>query len=574
MKKVFIVLLLILFPISVYAKVKETDKTVVEKNAINLTCDKVDKINLNEEIICRASLNMSFSYNKINFKILNTEGIQIIDVRSNYEKRWKVEKNNNEISFVSSENQTDLQEFGIILIKAVKSGEHDLTLDSIVLENTEGLTKEINSVNQKVKIVSSDNLLKSIIVNDEVLSDFNSDKTSYELNNYNLDSIKINAESNNEFASIKGTGEFKLSDKVNKYVFPITVISEDNISKVYLITVTRNHNIAVKADDLLKDVIVKNDKGNTLLIGFKPDVFEYNIDVNLNTTYLDIKPTLNDNTSFIKDYGEQRVDLKSGNNVALVKVQNEDGIILTYVFNIVKPIANKSSNNYLKSLFIEGYKLNFSKRIKNYTLEINPKDTYLNITPIVENENAKYTISGNSNLKTGSVIKIEVTAQNEEKRVYKITIQEKKSNYLGVILPIIIIGLGLYGLYKYKKNIINYLKGIELPKIPSYMDEPVKDIQKKTKKIESSKPENKKITHKVNKPKANKPKNNTSQKNNTANKTNSKNNSKKTNTSTKKKTNNSASTRNPRNNYTKKKAAPRKKSGKSTNQKSKTKKKN
>lgn len=544
------------------------------ENEISLTCDKDEKININEEIICRVAVNSNFLYNKINFEVLNTEGIQVIDIRSNYDKRWKVAKNDNIISVSSNEIQSDLQEFGIILIKAVKSGEQDLTLDNLTLENEETTEiKEIDGINKKLKIVSSDNLLKNITVNEKELLGFDSNKTNYTIKIDNEDTIKIGAESNNEFASINGIGEFKLSDKISKFVFPITVVSEDNISKVYVINVVRNNVSEISSETVLDNLIIKNDKGNTLLINFKPNVYEYNIEVDLNTSYLDIKPSLNGDVTFVKNYGEQRKELKSGNNIVLVKVQGKDGNVLTYVINIIKPIANKSSNNYIKSLLIEGYKIKFSKRIKNYTLEINSRDDYLNITPILESDTARYTITGNSNLKDGSIIRIEVTAENEEKTVYKITIKEKKTNYFKSVLLIILGVLGLYILYRLKDRIVSLKKGISRKQIVSSKEivNVKSNVKKKTVSDTSS---TKVVSNNVNK-KASVKNKNTSNKNKSTTKTNtkvknSKKSTNKTNTSRKKVTN-STSSRSPRSNYTKKSPTQRKKTNKKNQGKNKKK---
>ncbi len=538
--------------------------SVMADDEISLTCDKVEKLNIGEEIICRVAVNSDFFYNKINFDVLNTEGLQIIDIRSNYERRWKVEENGNKVSVIADEVQSDLQEFGIILIKSVKSGEQDLTLDNITLENTnETDVRQLNAINQKLKVVSSDNLLKSITINEKELVNFDANKTNYIVEIEKDDTIKIGAESNNEFATINGIGEFKLSDKVNKFVFPINVVSEDNISKVYLINVVRK-NKKVNEEIVLDDLIIKNDKGNILLIDFKPNIFEYSFEVDLNTSYINVKPSVSGDNCLVKGFGEQKYELKSGNNVILVKVQNKDGDIANYVLNVIKPIANKSSNNYIKNLLIDDYKIDFSKRIKNYVLEINPKDDVLRITPILESDNARYEITGNKNLKNGSIIRIIVTAENEEKAVYKITIKEKKTNHSKTIILIILTILGLYAVYKLKDIIVKKYKNNKKKQVVSTKVKVVSSVEPVKK--ETNKEENIKVASKSASKKSSVKNKNTSSKNKVASKASSSkaNNKKTTNktSTTKKRVTNSTSSRSPRSNYTKKSPVQRKKTNK------------
>lgn len=86
--------------------------------------------------------------------------------------------------------------------------------------------------------------------------------------------------------------------------------------------------------------------------------------------------------------------------------------------------AYKSNNNYLKSLEITGYKIEFNKNTKEYTIDLADDVSVLKIKPIVENNTASYKITDNENLQNGSVVKITVTADNGETREYKIKIKK------------------------------------------------------------------------------------------------------------------------------------------------------
>lgn len=455
MKKcILLISIFLFFPIMVLADKKEDE--------VIISCDS-EKININEQVVCRVSVNSSNLFDKINYTIDLTEGLEIVDVRSNYEDLWEVKNN----YAISKELNTGLQEFGIILLKSSESGEKKVTLKDIVLENSNNKEKyELKEISSDIKVISDDNLLKNITIDGKELENFNSNTLSY---NYyiddKVDKITIGGAANNEFSKVNGIGEIELSLNNGKFVFPIEVISENGNAKVYLLNVIRD---GFKGNGIIKELEslkITDNSNSVLLIDFKPDKYEYNINVGINTKFLNIKPSLqNDDLSFVKNYGERKVNLNYGDNVILIKIKDNEGEILTYTLNIIKPLVNKSDNNYIKSLYIKGYELGFNKRVKNYILSINKDDTKLNIKPVLDDEKASYEILGNSNLKEGSIIKIIVTASNQEKTTYQISIKIKDVNYLPYILwplgilGLIGIGIGLY--FKYK--MVLKLKKLEL----------------------------------------------------------------------------------------------------------------
>ena len=73
----------------------------------------------------------------------------------------------------------------------------------------------------------------------------------------------------------------------------------------------------------------------------------------------------------------------------------------------------------------------------------------------VEDEKAKYKITGNSNLKTDSVIKIAVTAENGEINLYRIIINVKKNSILPICIfigTLIVLVIVIIILIKRKKG--------------------------------------------------------------------------------------------------------------------------
>lgn len=507
MKRV-ILFIMLLFPLTVFAK-----------SSFSIDCDKTDKINVNDQIVCRTTINTDFLNNKITFLIEENDAFDIVDIRSNYDKIWDISKDNNKVTVISKEPQNGLQEFGIILLKAKKSGDHTLNFKEITLFNEDD-SEVVEDSSIKLKVISTDNLLKEITVNGKPLDNFDKNIFSYTININDEKVVNIDSTANNEFATIKGNGEYKLSDKVFNFIFPIKVVSEDGSSKIYVINLKRNNANKNDINKNLESLMVKNDKGSDLIINFNPAIYEYTFEVGINTNYLELKPVLsNKKLVFVKGYGAQKVTLNPGNNIAIIKVQDETGDILNYVLNIIKPIANKSDNNFLKKIIIEDYNLKFNKRVKNYTLTIKKGTSILNIKPVLESDKARYEIVGNKDLKEGSIIKIIVTAENEEKLTYKINIKIEQPKTLQIIIKIIIIVAILLGLYIFRNSIINYFKKIFNKKKKKSKNSKKKTSKKKTttnKKTSKKKPTtNKKTRSNYTKKTSSKKKRNNSSKKNT-----------------------------------------------------------
>ena len=90
--------------------------------------------------------------------------------------------------------------------------------------------------------------------------------------------------------------------------------------------------------------------------------------------------------------------------------------------------ANKSSNNYLSSLEVEGYRLlpEFDKQIQEYTLDSDTKEDNVTIKAIADDERANITGTGNIKLQTGeNNLRVDVSAENGTVRTYFIKVTRK-----------------------------------------------------------------------------------------------------------------------------------------------------
>ena len=446
MKKLIFSILFFCLPLMVNA---------TDKSSFTITCDN-SKVSINDQIICRTSVKADFNYNKISFNISLTPGLSILDVRSNYEAMWNIKEKDNTITAKTSDNvlQTGLQEFGIILLKANASGVQKVTLSNIKTENsTDNTNKTFDDTSADIKVISSDNNLKGININDKAIDSFSAKNTEYDLTINNEEKIKIDALKNNEFATVTGNGEFELDKNNNSFVFPIIVTSESGANRIYLINVKRANLKSDGIDKLLKNLLIKDNDGNTLLFSFNPKTLSYDIDLDDDIKSLNINPTLNnETTSFVKGFEKQTLKIVNGDNIALIKIVDENGQVQTYIINITKPLSNKSDNSYLSNLYIKGYKLSFSKRVRNYTLKVSNGTKSLNIKALAEDKKASVDIEDNENLKNNSVIKVIVTAENESKTIYQITIQYSKSNYITYLIWLIIIVSIILIIHELKEN--------------------------------------------------------------------------------------------------------------------------
>ena len=107
--------------------------------------------------------------------------------------------------------------------------------------------------------------------------------------------------------------------------------------------------------------------------------------------------------------------------------------------SIPKEEGITGSSNLL-DIEITNYNIDFDKSIYEYDLKIQDEDS-LEVLPLLEDNTSEYTITGNSGLKDGSVIKINVVSVDKKTSVYKINIhKDNKQNHTIKMIFIAIIG--------------------------------------------------------------------------------------------------------------------------------------
>lgn len=202
-------------------------------------------------------------------------------------------------------------------------------------------------------------------------------------------------------------------------------------------------NTAQVVDKLaLKDLNIKNpDNEEDINFGkFSKDKDTYTFSVLYDVENLYINATPEDSNTKVSIAGNE--NLIVGENKIVITLSN-----LTetkeYVLNVTRLHEGETIdlNNYLSSLVIGGYSLNFDKKVFDYSLTIDQNIDKLEITAIPENETDEVNILNNSNLTNGSIVLINVVSENGDSTTYRIAITKDSNFFLLIIIAIAILML-------------------------------------------------------------------------------------------------------------------------------------
>lgn len=313
----------------------------------------------------------------------------------------------------------------------------------------------------------SDTTLKNIAISSGKLNpSYVASTRSYNVDvTKDIDKITINAVKNNETQKVTGVvKDYALKFGENK--FTITVVAENGNSKDYVITVNRQDTRSTNNN--LKSLEIEEGKLNK---EFKSDVLEYQMKVLYDVTKLNIKYETEEEHAKVEVLGDVN-KLKENENIITLKVTSEKGDVKEYklVVTRLKEGETLGNNPDISKLNIKGYDINFSKDKQVYSLKIEKEKT-LNIEVVLEDPTSSYKITGNNDLKDGSIIKINTTSKDGSTREYQIVIEKENKIFLyiiGTILILSIVGLIVYVVIsKIKENKDN-------PKQPKEKDVKVK----------------------------------------------------------------------------------------------------
>ncbi len=229
-------------------------------------------------------------------------------------------------------------------------------------------------------------------------------------------------------------------DKIESPIHTEYVIDTNNKNKIYIISVIDDETNYITCSDNVtycdnyKATItfgIKNtdkDSGNIKMISAYAMAVKISEETDDEFKIYEIKKDVNKtNPIMIGKNTEPYQELKS-----LEPSTNKDmdaKNILNDVKNDKKDDKVLSSNNFIKSLSIENYDIDFDKYKTDYNLDLKNEDNSLKINVELDNSFAKYKIIGNDDLKSNNYkVLIEVTAQNGEIETYTINMLKKSTS--------------------------------------------------------------------------------------------------------------------------------------------------
>lgn len=265
------------------------------------------------------------------------------------------------------------------------------------------------------------NTLSSLEVeNYKISPSFDKKTTNYTLKvKKDVTSVKISAilDSDKSYFN-KGYGprEVNLNYGVNNVSVKVT--SESGSTKTYTIKITREDDRS--SNNYLKSLNV--DSGN---FDFNKNNLNYSFSVPNEVTTIKVYATAEDSKSTVS--GAKTYNLKEGLNKINIVVTAQNNQTRTYTLQVTRIVKNipKETNNKLGSLEITNYQISFDPEMTIYNLTIE-NETSLNIVSKVQDSTSSVVITGNENLKDGSIIKLVVTAVDGSTKEYIINISKNE----------------------------------------------------------------------------------------------------------------------------------------------------
>ena len=268
---------------------------------------------------------------------------------------------------------------------------------------------------------SGNNNLSDLKVNGSTVSGFSSSKTSYTLARTNDTSIDISASTEDNKASLKGTGKKNLDYGDN--TFNVIVTAENGSTKTYKINVER-------IDNRSSDNYLSSLKVSGVDLKFNKNTTEYSFTVEHSLESVSISATANDSKSSVSGTGNKKLD--DYDNTFNVTVTAENGSKRTYKIIIKRKNAQGalhvlSGNNNINNLGITGYNLDFNSNKDTYYLEVGSDVNNLDLKVDLADSTAKYEVLNNSNFdKNINTVEIVVTSENGETKKYTINVLKKE----------------------------------------------------------------------------------------------------------------------------------------------------
>lgn len=198
--------------------------------------------------------------------------------------------------------------------------------------------KEQEKDSTQVEVKSTNNYLKNLEVTGyKITPEFDKQTINYEITNeVDEDYLEINAQVDDEKATISGTGRVALNSGENN--LKIEVTSESGTVRTYFIKVVKKvqenlrlTNLKLKAKNM--EIMLEPE--------FDAEIFEYYCNIENEISKVNIEANSSDKNAKIEIEGNE--ELKPGMNQILISVSSNDGKKVTYRINAY---IKENSNNY------------------------------------------------------------------------------------------------------------------------------------------------------------------------------------------------------------------------------------
>lgn len=296
---------------------------------------------------------------------------------------------------------------------------------------------------------NSNNYLSALSIDGvDINPSFNANTVSYSASvNDSIDSITVNAslaDSSSSFVEGYGPRTVNLGNGINRIT--IKVKSETGKVRVYTILVTKegsgdSTDTTTPSDGtaLLKSLELSS--GN---IAFDANTFDYNAAVDYDVNNIVVTAVAANDSDTITVNGGDNLEIGSLNEITITVTNSDNTASNTYTVYVTRKEENisVSTNSLLQDLKIDGYKIKFDAKTTDYSITLKEGDSQLNISATPSDSKSSFTVEGNENLKSGSEIKIRVTAEDGSYTDYFINIAGVKKGgnvFLTVIVVILII---------------------------------------------------------------------------------------------------------------------------------------
>ncbi|MDD4809468.1 MAG: cadherin-like beta sandwich domain-containing protein [Bacilli bacterium] len=360
-------------------------------------------------------------FKSVTADIQYSDNIEYISITN--ESGWSQVSTKNNLLAEHNEGYTGNKIIATLQLKLKASGADtaNITFSNIVIKDSSSNEVSMLPIIKNIKVLSTNNKLASLTVDDKTVPNFNADTLTYSLTSTTNSSLKVGATLADSKASfITGFGPRTVNLNYGDNTIQIKTKSEDGKSETYTINVVRNDTRS--NNNNLKTLTVSDGT-----ITFKPDILKYDVIVDNNSTQ--ISATLaDDKARFITGFGPRTVDLSYEKAIFEIKVKAENDDIRTYTLNISQK-DNRSQDTTLKGITLSVGKINFKPSVYYYNVMVAYDVTKMDISAVTNEKSAVMEITGNEDLLIGNnIFTIEVTAENGAQKTYTINVRRLDVN--------------------------------------------------------------------------------------------------------------------------------------------------